>query len=273
MIRKSKGFVEFAILTVLFNSACGSSSPTPQSPNTAPKHPSFRGDWSQASNLAESLFDIQKLGEEQIIDGFRISYYDLDDEAKIKPLKTLHLYLRARREGALDSDDSRFDAGLTCTDSHCLTGQIQLRFQGGYGSIMSGQVRVDFNQSEMVTFSKKIDPTTLATATEASFIQTLSTHALQNGAIEQFRVKGGLANPFRVMLFFSSGEIVSWHGNLGLDSRTVVFEENNNSNPEPSTVRFPNPHSIEICYGKNRSLQGIGAYGSLTHADPTHLCE
>jgi hypothetical protein len=255
-------------------SACGKYSGTPV--ESAKIEAS--ADWDRASNLTEAIYDIHPSTHDRSGNGFVVSYYNLDHTSTDDLFKEVHLYHTGG--SIIRSDVAGFSGKMDC-DAHCANGTLTLKYDSPI-SRLNGSVRIQFFQTALQSFSKKTAPIPTSDTVEAQVARSIETHYLMGGTVSQYRMNGGWVTPFELNLDYATSyssqvpnESITFHGTKLTGSSVKVSLENPTIDQDtrlPATISLIGKDSVEVCFGSQHALVGVGAYGPLHQSTSTELC-
>ena len=259
-------------------SACGSQSQdgnSTQSPVTG----------NAPIDLAESIQDIRSLVSLSGQQSFQIQYFDpnhLEGSMDLNSLNFLpaqkHFARVSQRDQNLKSSNSHFSGSLNCDTSDCTSGKLSITYLGAARTSLSGTANINFNQSPLLTFAKKVSSSLATTADQKSIASLVFGNGLQGGIIEQYRIDGGFFNPFNLTLFYGQNQTIVWHGtdsgsNVSLVVTETIGTETVATLKTSANVIYSNDESVQICFDASQAISAVGAYGSLENIQsPTHIC-
>jgi hypothetical protein len=237
------------------------------------------GDWSRATNLTESIFDIHSSTDTRNDQTtFAISYYNLDAQNSGNLDQVVHL---SHLHGTvLLSDNADFVGRIDC-NSQCSSGTLTLQ-NDTEGSRLKGRVRIQFATTSLLSLTKRIRSASSSDGVIDQVAQTMRSHHLLGGTVSQYQINGGWVSPFELNLWYSTTflgqvpeQVLTFHGTKLLGS--VVQLDLNSANGDlnstlPATIALPGHDSVEICFSGNSNLLGVGAYGPSHPSAPTRLC-
>ncbi len=213
-------------------------SPTPVVSPTATPVPTptpVVNDWNRATNLSEAVSNITidaGLFNHKIL----VTYYDLDHLTAnpndfthtVKFSATFFHPGLKQFTIALKNNDSKFDGSTLVCDKNCTSGVLNLVYNGGTTSKLTGTAAATFFRKDIVgNPAISILGTPATSDIEKEIVHSLKRgNQLVSGQITAFQVQNGFVQPFDVTLEYSSDGYYPVQGQvefLGTKSGAGVF--------------------------------------------------
>lgn len=263
--------------------------PTPTStPTPTPTPVPTTGDWNQAVNLAQSIYDVSLTRSIFSYYKIKVSYYDIDhlstNPSQFSKSVTFnanfyHPGLNQYRI-SLKGSDSQFDGSSVDCNADCSKGTINLVFKGKVASRLDGIAAIQFFRKG-VYVGHLTKGTGGKSSLEKRLVDTFndSSQKVVSAFAVSFQVVGGFVAPYHIDLLTScDGNYPAQHTmafrgrKLGESVEVKAHYEDElyyyDGSLGLARVRSDGSTNLGICFKDTSKLQSFGVSTSSTVPDP-----
>jgi hypothetical protein len=270
-----------------------SATPNPSSTPTGGTTPTpvpTPGDWNNAGNLPQAIFDIVASEPTPNHLSYQISYYDIDHlgpnpAAFSKRVNLSFVNTSTAQTSAqftLTPSTPEFtNSSIECVNG-CESGTIHLTYAGIPGSKLNGTADIDFFRQDIQTIKYQLSLEVPSDPVLFNFMDNLKNSRFLNGILTVFNVRNGFAQPYEVNLNFGLPGNGLFSGNSLLHGRkfgtsvevvygfhaTLVNLNGSLGLAKASTDFLSN---VELCLHLPGSITSFGAY-TTAHPNSSPSC-
>jgi hypothetical protein len=273
----------------------GGATPTPTptatpTGGTTPTPAPTPGDWNNANNLPQAIFDIVASEPTPNHLNYEISYYDIDHlgpnpAAFSKRVNLSFVNTSSAQTSAqftLTPSTPEFtNSSIQCVNG-CESGTIHLIYAGVPGSKLNGTADIDFFRQDIQTIKYLLSVEVPSDPILFNFMDNLKHNKFLNGILTVFNVRNGFAQPYEVNLNFGlpgnglfSGNSVL-HGrkfgtSVGVDYgfHATLLNLNGSLGLAKASTDFLS--NVELCLRLPGSITSFGAY-TTSHPNSSPSC-